>query len=60
VSGYGDHELMTLAEWIEWWERFRDETTGREWRERADNARREFEPPAWWAEAVENAMEPLT
>lgn len=49
---------MTLPEWLEWWENFRDEITPKEWRETAENAKREFVPPPDWEEAVERAKQP--
>jgi hypothetical protein len=57
VGWYSDNALMTLAEWLTWWERFRDEIIPKEWRECAENARREFVPPPGWDEAVKRATE---
>ena len=58
VCYHSDQDLLTLEEWLNWWERFRDETIPKEWRECAENARLDFVPPAWWPEAVERATEP--
>ena len=58
VCYHSDHDLLTLPEWLLWWERFQDETTGKEYRERQEAARLEFAPPPWWAEAVDRATEP--
>ena len=58
VCYHNDQDLLTLPEWMRWWERFQDETTGKEYRERQEAARLEFVPPPWWAEAVERATEP--
>ena len=53
-----EQNLLTLDEWLKWWERFRDEVTGKEHRECADNARKEFVPPDWWDKAVAEAQKP--
>lgn len=58
VNYYAEYGLKTLDEWLEWWERFQDETTGMEYRERQEAARLDFVPPVWWPEAVERATAP--
>jgi len=50
-----EQNLLTLDEWLAFWERMRDDITPREWRERAEAAKAEFVPPAWWNEAVTRA-----
>jgi len=58
VSYKDDADLLTLTEWLAWWERFQDETIPKDWRECAENARRDFVPPPWWAAAVRRATAP--
>jgi hypothetical protein len=58
VCYHGDGDMLTLPEWLAWWERFKDEVTGKEHRECIEAACRDFVPPPWWDEAVERAMEP--
>lgn len=60
VSYTAERDLLTLEEWLAWWERFRDETVPREWRACAEAAGADFVPPAWWGDAVRRAMEPFT
>lgn len=59
ISYYSESALMTREEWLVWWERFRDEIIPREWRECAENARRDFVPDPKWDEWVRRASEPL-
>lgn len=58
VGNYSENALMKLPEWLEWWDIFRDEIIPKEWRETAENAKREFVPPPDWDEAVRRAKEP--
>jgi len=60
VCYHDDAGMLTLPEWLAWWERFQDEVTGKEYRECIQAAHKEFLPPPWWEDAVRNAMEPFT
>jgi len=50
-----EQNLLTLEEWLAFWERMRDEIVPREWRACAEAAKAEFVPPAWWNEALTRA-----
>lgn len=44
----GVHRPMTREQWLDWLEGFRDELTGREFRECREAAMRDFVEPAEW------------
>jgi hypothetical protein len=50
VGSHSDYSLMTLEEWLNWIEKFRDDLTGREIREAIEAARAEFVEPKSWGE----------
>jgi hypothetical protein len=58
VGYYIEQTLMTLPEWLKWWDGFQDELIPKEWQECAENAKRQFVPPPGWDEAVNRAMKP--